>query len=144
MPVDFSFVWSFISRNHCAFKSISPFHLILPAKEISLRSHCNWHALPPPPFDGFLASSELVHLEYFLTHLRVLVSQPCCHGFTVVFLGVPSSTKTRMFNDQSQGLGTILFSQGKRCVHLSHFCHCMAKKGHGAQSLLDPSPLAPC
>lgn len=38
---------------------------------------------------------------------------PAATGFSVVFLGVPPSTKTRMFNDQSQGLERLLFSQGK-------------------------------
>lgn len=38
---------------------------------------------------------------------------PAATGFSVVFLGVPPSTKARMFNDQSQGLERLLFSQGK-------------------------------
>lgn len=38
---------------------------------------------------------------------------PAATGFSVVFLGVPPSSKTWMFNDQSQGLERLLFSQGK-------------------------------
>lgn len=127
----FSFVWSFISTNHCVSKSISSFHFIPLAKEINLRSHCNWHSLSPSPFDNTCLEFAAKHLECVLVHPCVLVSLPRCHRFfPVISLAVPPSTKTRMVNDQSQGLEKILFSQGEPCVHPSHICHGVASKGH--------------